>query len=760
MELKHTINGIEILEPIGFDGLKTTIKRHDYHGMSAEVSVGTLEFSGEAASIIHDAYNTDIDTELNYVVTDEYGTVIYTGMIDLSTYDEHSGDYFTVSCKVGEVGVKTIFNNRTSTEVDLNATKTIDGDSFAHIPLWRNNTIPFKTIRYINEHKQLTSTTYTQEPATGNELILPDDFSYAWLNLALDTAGRNEFGSMQPLFHMAKTQEYANVIGYADPFYSGGNTAADGESLITIEVLFNMSIVFTSPPFTNQNGTKRLDIYPIVNFNGNNRQLPGPIKGTQITNDNYSTPQNIYHARSYTVKMSELNSLYVGLEFDNQNGGLNNPAGFKLTINEGSYIRMRLDSQAKDMVKAETILVHEALNKITESISNNQLTVKSDLYSRCDSVVNARPYQSPFFGDGALKAITNGYKIRGLYSDATNERNMPLSFKNMIEALDAIDCIGWGFSQEGEQLYIRVENWEWFYQNKPLLTINDAKEKQRKVNNDLVITELNIGYKKYTTAEDVSSIDNIHSERTFTTTTKAITKSQSKLCNFIADNYAIEETRRAALFKDAGEEFKYDENIFIFALAGRPAGAGKFANYFIPADIVANSSSLLNTPSEVYNAKISPMRNAFRWINRLFCLSGLKPFKLTKGTVNYLAAFKTLSNGEWVYLPDHMNDIPVLEESTSGGVKYDPQNAENTPLCETYHEASPHCTHQGDYNIPRVIKAEELIIKYPITFSQYKAIMANPYGIITVDGEECWLKEMTYSFFKDEAELKLIPKAN
>jgi hypothetical protein len=38
--------------------------------------------------------------------------------------------------------------------------------------------------------------------------------------------------------------------------------------------------------------------------------------------------------------------------------------------------------------------------------------------------------------------------------------------------------------------------------------------------------------------------------------------------------------------------------------------------------------------------------------------------------------------------------------------------------------------------------------------------MANPYGIITVDGEECWLKEMTYSFFKDEAELKLIPKAN
>jgi hypothetical protein len=38
--------------------------------------------------------------------------------------------------------------------------------------------------------------------------------------------------------------------------------------------------------------------------------------------------------------------------------------------------------------------------------------------------------------------------------------------------------------------------------------------------------------------------------------------------------------------------------------------------------------------------------------------------------------------------------------------------------------------------------------------------MANPYGIIIVDGEECWLKEMNYSFFKEEAELKLIPKAD
>ena len=71
-KLKHylIINGVrnQIDEPIGFDGLKTTIKRNEYHGISAEVSVGTLSFyntpSFKAADIIHAAYNNDIDTEI------------------------------------------------------------------------------------------------------------------------------------------------------------------------------------------------------------------------------------------------------------------------------------------------------------------------------------------------------------------------------------------------------------------------------------------------------------------------------------------------------------------------------------------------------------------------------------------------------------------------------------------------------------------------------------------------------------------------
>ena len=123
-KLTHTltIGGIShvIDEPIGFDGLKTKISRGTYHGVSAEVSVSKLEFYNNggrnAATLIRDAYNTDIDTEIAYTVTDETGEQLYSGVLDLSTYSETIGNATKISVNVGEVGIKTTFNNRSETE--------------------------------------------------------------------------------------------------------------------------------------------------------------------------------------------------------------------------------------------------------------------------------------------------------------------------------------------------------------------------------------------------------------------------------------------------------------------------------------------------------------------------------------------------------------------------------------------------------------------------------------------------------------------
>ena len=53
---EKTYNETIIDEPIGFDALQTHIQRHEYHGMGAEVSMGELEFWGNAIGIIRNAF--------------------------------------------------------------------------------------------------------------------------------------------------------------------------------------------------------------------------------------------------------------------------------------------------------------------------------------------------------------------------------------------------------------------------------------------------------------------------------------------------------------------------------------------------------------------------------------------------------------------------------------------------------------------------------------------------------------------------------
>ncbi len=789
MVIKHYLNGTEIDEPIGFDKLKMTMKRGDYHGMSAEVSELSLEFYGAAADIVRAAYQTDIDTEVTYRITAD-GEEMYSGVLDLSTYEEQYSEYCSVSCKVGEVGIKTTFNNRLETEIDLNGTKTLDGLTLAHTYRWEKLLIPYKTINYTDYAYQKTTTTYREEPGTGNKLELPDDFRYAILNLALDTLQNSEWGTFEPLMHIADTTSvdaYGNITGYFDPFFKSTKSSEesdDNDSPVEIDALIEGTIAFDASLFTHIGGDENIIISPLICYNGDVYVTTNPSsEALEFTNSNCATEQSFTIRLQNTKTYGDLGALYLGLQFENgnRNSGkyVNNPAKFHITIKDTSYVKIVLKSQLKESVSADTMFVHEVLNKVSETISENALTVQSSLYNRSDSTVNPRTRSprsstySDYYGDGALRVITNGYKIRGLYTDGEIIRNMPLSFKDIIEAMNAIDCIGWGFEEEESgQIYVRVERWNWFYKTgKPILSINNPTELRRTVDATQIKSAITIGYKKYTDSEDIASIDNIMSERTFTTTIKAISNTESHLCAFIADNYAIELTRRAAVTMSKENEYKYDENIFIFSVERKKSLLSY--RYRIPNDIDQADNSIF-APSEVYNAKLSPARMAYNWISYLFRVAGLQPYKCTSGKVNYKAHLTTKvdDSEETMNAPDPVNDIPTLSLLDPNGNKIMTgisQNAENYTLQERYYKtyqvqvnkpSSKGIESDEDLIISRVFKAETLQFTYPISLEEYKKVKANPYGLIEVDGVLGWIKEFTYSFSDGEATFKLIPKAD
>lgn len=758
MELIHTLNGVVINEPIGFDELKTTIKRHEYHGMSAEMSVGDLEYYGQAAKMIRDAYNTDIDTEIKYEVLDTSGYVVYSGVIDLGTYSEHTGEYFSVSCKVGEVGMKTTFNNRTEVEVDLNASKTIDGIDIAHTPKWEEVEIPIKHLPYTNLYIQKSDREYQPITPMGKNKGLH------FIPIHFENKNINEYGSSGTIERVMDCELYKEEVqGGAEVDYQGdiplGNDTGmcyfeEGEEFdknfgadtkhktisisarVTIrlhdDILPEESIQVTS----NKGETTGNQYYTakLVLMKEDGTILWEALGQTKIGNGQESTVYTIGDGEDDSTEVVKDvptdERLYFGVLLQTDwryevrteagQGYLiagyprNNECTPTIIVRGGSQIKSVMFDTLQSTNATDVMLVHDALNTITEAITDNQATITSEWYGTPLSNVNP----TDTYGGGSLKAITNGYKIRGLLED----RNMPISFKDMIESLDAIDCIGWGFVGN----VIRVERWRWFYQEHKMLEIDGVREKERIITPDYIVTTLQVGYKKYTTNEEYNSTDTIHTERTFTSAIKATNSEVQKICSWIADNYAIEETRRAS--KENNDEFKYDENIFVFELLRRERGGG--GNYIV----TSTAKNISGLEEEIYNMKISPRHNAQRMRDWLFRANNNKDVKMTSSTGNVQAAFDVIAD---VVVEEKGKDYSLL----------------------TYETTSPQAENQDITFERSIIKAEELSVKYPITHEQYKSIMANPYGLVVVDGEECWIKEMTYSFFKEEAEFKLTPKA-
>lgn len=761
-KLQHylVIGGVRtaIDEPVGFDGLKTTIKRGDYHGVSAEVSVGTLEFYNspqyKAADIVSAAYNSDIDTEVGYLVTDKDGVEVYSGIVDLATYSEKTGKCKKISCKVGEIGVKTTFNNRTETEVDLNRTTTIDGVAIKSVVPPLHTLIPARSVVYTNLMQARETVVWDKDNAAqGEDFRLADDISHQWISIPITGMPvLHEFGEQMlqpyavygsadakpgdPRVHDKVICDFGNLLfekGSSFDEKYGSSSVYDIEMDVTVTVTF--SHLFTNSP---AGGIKEF-LADLVLVDGETTMAAPIASDTYIANAGRQTYTNDALSKTFSIKKTltgmTKQKLALGLSMKNRNFYednigvhvyLNDPSSITITVKEGSYIRMTLASKSTSKnIYADMILVHNAFNHIVECISENQLQCKSNYYTTPKSY-DANGGTS--CGNGGLKAITNGYKIRGLYSDGETERNMSLSFKDMVEALDTQDCIGWGFVEENGKLVVRVEQWSWFYKNDVVLTINEPKEKTLAIDPDWLITSLKIGYKKYTTNEDINAVDSIHSERTFTSQIKSVSNSKEKLCKFIADNFAIEETRRKAMDADT-EEFKYDENIFIFELQCGNGGGRTFS--FVVVKNRASSVSNLTNAAETYNIALSPRRMAENWAWRMATFNSVSPMEMTKGTVNYKAEFG-VSQQSTISPPYYTYYLPTPRQVM----------AEDAPI----------------NNSKPLFRAETLKIEYPLTIQQYQAVKRNPYGLIVVDGVNYWLKEMRFEFKTGKAELTLIPK--
>jgi len=699
----------DIDEPIGFDGLRMHIERNDYHGMGAEVSLDSLEFYGIAYNVIKQSYESNIDQELLYRILDESGNAIYSGSIDLTTCNFNANEYASVKAKIGEIGVCTIFNNRTSTEIDVNKSDSVGGVAF-DTPDWLSMVIPMRHLLYTNKSRQTTVETIDFAgggPGTysGGIQISPS-FKYVFLPIGNSTI--NEYGT----FAQVSPYVVSDIESIAPQYYADEDHAAKygNDTIVNIDIKFSAEayVMAFSTPGESVNLT-----YKLVAVDGDGHS----IEGEEISKT-YFKEQWLDFDCKLKGSLPAGGNIKFYLQID-----ANFVVAFKLKLFTDTYSSFLLyDNLAEVQTKADMILVHDALNVVSHAITDGKMAVKSEWYRTPESKWNPGSV-----GGGACKALTNGYHIRGLFTNGEYERNMPLSFKSLIESLDAMDCIGWGFSTELENnvpvTCIRVERWDWFYKDSTILTLTDVAEVNTDIYTDRIPTELKIGYKKYATQEQYNSIDSPHGTRTFTSGIMALSKTITKESDFIADNYAIEEIRRAKSQVNETEETTYDENIFVFELLRA------LDNPQYEVGHTAYDATNVGCADEFINAKLTPRHMAARWRPFLFSTNNTTPFRFTSGEINYKSSFSVYS--QYAY-----GKVGLAQYDGTSGM------AENKDI---------------DY-IHAKFQAEKITFSCPISVEQYKAIKANPYGLVSVNGILGWIMDFKYKFEDGMADFTLLAK--
>ncbi len=754
MELRFALiydsDRLEISEPVGFDSFEPELERNDLHGVSVEYSDIDLEFTDyDAIDIIKQKYESSLDNVIEFVIEmncNDYFDEIYRGRLDLSTYQYLKKEYTYVKCKVGQTGVFTTFNNRLDTDVCLDNLVTLDGSALNEYDYMNYNIeVPGKMIisnaktNDVGVEQDYIPMTFAFQNGDINILYVPGMINHEGDNLGgfnysyPQSYRINQWNEMMPYFEFKK------------------NTIETPKSDINVYLSFKLRIETTGLQLFSQivfNSNAKLQLYD------ENNNLILDIQDDHI---GQITRGDKYLEYDFTM-MYSLNDIvfkkiYLIVLFNLHIPGTISESGLAtLSLSsmpmETGYINLA-NYSILSPTTAKTFLLHEALSRISESITDNRLQVYSDYYGRTDSGnVGLQKMLNSVSEDGlgALRCLTNGYKLRNYTYTNGDLPKMYLSMKKAINSLSAIDNIGVGFSFEMGKWVVRVENWKWFYKNSELFIIENPSNVVRKLNSNEVNTRLHVGYKKYAELTESNVVDTFHSERNYSTLLKAVDKNVSAISDFVADAYAIEYTRRKSLDKDT-KDWSYDEDTFILCILGaniteKLISTGviltKEFRYLVDNGMTDSDSTVIS-PETMLNVHISPARNAGRWADRMSQYAGANGLRYLSGTRNVGAKGKASIRQN----PLIETIGGTIERTTQYRQKLDVQTTENANIALV----NPH------------LKAETLEFDYPISLAQFNQIRLNPYGYILVDGEKCYLRSIKYNFKTSLANLVLIPSA-
>lgn len=681
----------DIEEPINFDTIIFNIHRDPkWHGVFFEASTSSMGFHGVAYTLLKTAkesYGVDAiavftasakcDGETDF-------TEVISGKLDFANYQESCGKDCIIRMAVERDNCNMTFLNRFDQKVDIDTGKAFD-----------------KLTNLVN----YPGLGFTMELATQEIPISAD------ANVSLDGDGTSigPFG-FDPTETALVRPSYERIT---DNSITTGNLNdainlfedPSKQILITPQVLLEESAGCINTDFSyeirmkgslsvDKSGTGSgspagMEVKLIVDlWNGTGTHVANRIlidSFTIVGSANDSQVYNFDHTFSGTTAIPEGYGMYAYIEFT----GLSLLSVYTFTYNfepETSFLLENI--KACPPTDSEVYLVNETLARITESITDRCLTIKSDYYGRTDSA----PYASDADGCGSLRILTPGLKIR-----QATDKNFFASMKEVMEGLRAIDNIGMG----PEDDVIRIEPAEYFYQPIKILDIDLVPDSIHRIDSSRIYANIKGGYAKWE-IKSIKGIDEINSAKEYRTSIKSINNELDIRSGLIAAGYIISDLRVTTLSDSGNTDSTYDNDIFIICVDRDAYG------YHVEQGVTDNASNFFS-PSTVYNWRIRPLYNLMRWFKSIaqgYVNLSNSPSKIffTSGAGNYVAE----------------GELSI----------YDTCRLENKVLPEN-HDLSVADFESTDQSTP-IYRPEEIRFNYPLSIHDYNTIKASPYGYFNV----------------------------
>lgn len=724
MEFKFYINDVEVDEPVGFDATKIKLKRSEnWHGVMAESTDETVEFYGQGFDILSGLYAVSGIDAVAVLRIEYYCSNVLEETIEYNVtfyeYKEFCGNECYCIVGIEKSGCYYQLVNALDTKVNLDTLKAID------------TTTELATYEYLGKEISVPS----KSVLLSNSGILTEDLHQDWWTDITNTfgviPGGNEFFIYVPIEQSLNEMDSfipsASIQWWVNP--DGGGESGDEEFLFINQ--FDGQICADNTEFRLQARIKA-DIYSDVDALGGTPTIKVVVFKKKVDNsyvylyessdlcvnvgDTHSANIDLLIDTTFTLELDEKLEYAIRYNFVATGGTAFNTL-YADIYKESTFLLT--NNSLCDATNSKMYLPHETLSRISEYVTNNCLTVYSEYLGRIDS----QPYNYSDDGCGALYGLTTGLFLRRIEDVKTGDQApiFSLSFNDVINALNAVNPLGFSIETIGENEVIRVEDWKYFY-NDTIIADLGTVSVEKEPNLKLHFKNFKTGYAKYE-AEEYNGLDEFLTEREYTTKLINHNGKLEKVCQFVASGYAIEITRRKGNLDS--KDWRFDNDTFIICLSRYYGGLEVEQGNILDAENIID-------PATILNFRISPARMAMQWFQYATTfIKGVKELIFSTGKGNLSAKGEMFSDC-------------VLETQ---------------PIAENQNLIQP-CFIESQNGI---YTAELHAIKgVPFTFRQYKSLKANPSGLFAYKCDETqlygWVQEANYSFVDGDIDLILIPK--